>query len=58
MKKPRGMRAAINAMCKDCIYDDAEKGAWRQQVERCDIQECPLWPLRPRSKTKVEEPVT
>ena len=44
------MRAAINAKCKDCIYDpESALGTWRQQVEACTIEDCPLWLLRPVS---------
>lgn len=48
------MRAAINAKCKDCIYDpNCGGGTWRQQTEACTIKSCGLWPYRPRSATKV-----
>ena len=43
------LRKSINAMCKDCIYDKAEPGTWRQQVEKCDITACPLHRVRPRA---------
>lgn len=43
------MRKAINAKCKDCIYDPLAGGTWRQQTEACTITACSLWPLRPRS---------
>lgn len=46
--KPRGMRAAINAHCRGCIYDEHERVTWRQQTESCTITGCPLWPWRPR----------
>ena len=29
------MRNAINAKCKDCLYDPVDGGNWRQQVEAC-----------------------
>jgi len=48
-KRP-SMRAAINAKCKDCIYDECGVGNWRQQVTACTAKECPLWLLRPMSK--------
>lgn len=47
-----GMRAAINAMCKDCIYDPTNGGKWREQVEACTSPECPLYNVRPREKTR------
>jgi hypothetical protein len=51
MSKPaRSMRAAIDAMCKSCIYDPhAARGTWRQQTEACSSKGCPLWQFRPIS---------
>jgi len=43
------MRKAINEKCKDCIYDAANGGTWRQQVEACTMPDCPLFPYRPIS---------
>jgi prophage regulatory protein len=40
-------RTAINAKCKDCIYDPKEKGTWRKQVEHCTITTCSLHTIRP-----------
>lgn len=40
---------AINAKCKDCIYDSASEGTWRQQVEECTSADCPLHEHRPKS---------
>ena len=49
-KRPRrvipSLRRAINAKCRDCIYDNAEPGTWRAQVRACTIEDCPLWPVR------------
>lgn len=45
------LRKAINAKCKDCIYDLAAPGNWRQQVQSCPSLKCPLWPFRPKSKS-------
>lgn len=45
------LRKAINAKCKECLYDPiAGKGNWRQQVEACTSYSCPLYPVRPTSK--------
>lgn len=44
---------AINEMCRTCIYDPIQKGAWRQQVEDCTSVECPLFEFRPRSAAKT-----
>ena len=47
---------AINAMCKDCIYDPKMLGGWRQQVEQCPMKACPLYPYRPiPKKSKAEK---
>ena len=44
------MRKAIDAKCKECIYDpESGQGTWRQQTGACQIFDCPLWPLRPVS---------
>lgn len=56
--KKRSMRAAINAYCRECTYDDAFKGGgtWRMQTEACTVTKCPLYDFRPVSKPrKVEE---
>ena len=46
-----GLRAAINGMCKSCIFDPQGGGGnWRQQVTACTSAECPLYPYRPLSK--------
>lgn len=41
------LRAAINANCQSCVYDRAESGSWRKQVENCTITACSLHPVRP-----------
>lgn len=41
------MRDAINAKCKECIYDPISRGTWREQVSECTSGTCPLFPLRP-----------
>lgn len=44
----KGLRAAIDAKCMDCIYDPkCGGGTWREQVAQCSALECPLWPVRP-----------
>jgi hypothetical protein len=45
------MRRAINEKCKDCIFDPAEPGNWRQQVTGCTSEDCALFPLRPMSES-------
>lgn len=42
------MRAAVNAKCRDCIYDPLSGlGTWRAQVALCGSLACPLHPVRP-----------
>ena len=43
------LRNAIDNMCKDCTYDELDKGTWRQQVAACTIKTCPLHSVRPVS---------
>lgn len=59
-KAPRkarpSMRKAIDAKCKDCIYDHfSGLGTWRQQVEGCPCTDCPLWELRPVASGKKRQ---
>lgn len=50
MSRP-SLRAAIDAMCKSCIYDPRSgNGSWREQVRACSSANCPLHPLRPISR--------
>ena len=46
------MRAAINAECRECTYDSAAPGTWRQQVEACTVVACALFHFRPKSAPK------
>jgi hypothetical protein len=38
---------AIDAKCKECIFDPLDEGTWRQQVKACDMESCALHPYRP-----------
>lgn len=49
------MRAAINAKCRDCIYDPLAGGTWRAQTEACVDETCGLWPYRPRRTKRAED---
>lgn len=41
------LRKAIDAKCKDCIYDPCcGGGTWREQIAQCSSIDCPLWPIR------------
>jgi hypothetical protein len=54
VRKHRSLRAAINAMCRHCIYDEkAGLGNWRQQVTACTAPHCPLYEVRPLTEGKV-----
>lgn len=44
---------AINEYCKGCIYDKLAQGTWREQVENCATQSCPLWQHRPKTVATV-----
>lgn len=49
MNAPKTRGAAIASNCRDCIYDSAATGTWREQVSVCPRTECPLWRFRPLS---------
>lgn len=50
--EPRpSLRAAIDAMCKSCVYDPVERGGWRQQVEACAVTRCKLYAVRTGSRS-------
>lgn len=40
------LRAAVNAKCRDCCYDELAAGSAAVQVEFCPSWDCPLWPVR------------
>ncbi len=51
--KRGGFRGRVNAMCAACIFDpDGGGGTWRQQVEACTSLGCPLYEIRPTSKSE------
>jgi len=41
------LKKCIEQKCKDCTYDPAAPGSWRNQVEACTVQSCALWEVRP-----------
>ena len=54
-KGKRSLRSAINAHCKDCIYDPTKNSGletWREQVEACTVTKCSLYEVRPVSKPR------
>lgn len=54
VKGRRSLRKAIDLNCKWCIYDDQVKGegTWREQVFKCTVTKCALYPVRPVSKPR------
>ena len=50
----KSLRGAINAKCRDCIYDQKASGTWRMQVEACTVTGCPLYPVRPVSTSQKQ----
>lgn len=58
MMKGTSLRGAINAKCKECIYDPmGGAGTWREQVEACTSRTCPLYPVRPVSANHPRRPI-
>ena len=47
----KSKRKAIDAKCKDCMYDHLDGGTWRQQIDGCWDIDCSLWWHRPTSRT-------
>lgn len=41
------LRLLIEAKCRDCTYHPTNGGTWREQIEACSVQACPLWTVRP-----------
>ena len=50
-------KTAVYLMCKSCIYDELDRGTWRQQVDACICYDCPLWSLRPQTSTRLSDKV-
>ena len=46
---------AIEAMCRECSYDELDDGTWRMQIERCELTNCPLYQYRPVSRSKSND---
>jgi len=49
------LRKRIDQNCKDCTYDSACPGSWRQQVALCSIESCPFWDIRAKSTSPIPE---
>lgn len=52
--KRLSMRKAINAKCRDCIYDELAAGSAAVQIELCESIDCPLWPVRPIRAHRIQ----
>lgn len=49
VKNGKSRTLAIKAKCLDCCN-------WSiSEVKRCSIEDCPLWPYRPKKKKKAQE---
>jgi hypothetical protein len=49
------LKKCIEQKCKDCTYDHAAPGTWREQVEQCTVQLCALWPVRPMTVATINQ---
>ena len=47
------LKQCIADKCKDCTYDPQDQGTWREQVERCNVRSCALWPVRPMTVATI-----
>jgi len=46
---PSMRQVAIDMKCKDCCYDELDRGTWREQVERNECGDCPLKEYKPKT---------
>jgi hypothetical protein len=51
MVNPKSRAQAINAKCRECIYDPYSAGTWREQTSACASSNCALHAFRPLSRT-------
>ena len=49
------LRKPVDEKCKDCIYDSAVPGTWRQQVSLCTIKTCSFWGIRAKPTSPIPE---
>ena len=45
-------RRGVREKCFDCIHDDGAPGTRVQQVSACPALDCPLWPMRPITRSR------
>ena len=55
VSKKYSLRQAINDKCRSCVYDEANVGSWLVQVTLCSCKGCPLYEVRPVSKSPIAE---
>ena len=53
--KKLSLRRAINDKCRSCAFDKANVGSWRVQVTLCSCKSCPLYGVRPVTKSPIAE---
>ncbi len=53
--KKFSLRQAINSKCRSCVFDDANVGSWLVQVTLCSCKSCPLYEVRPVTKSPIAE---
>ncbi len=53
--KNHSLRQAINDKCRSCIYDESNVGSWLVQVTLCSCRDCPLFKVRPVTKSPIAE---
>ena len=49
------LRKLIDQNCKDCTYDSACPGTWRQQVALCSVKSCAFWNIRAKPTSPIPE---
>jgi hypothetical protein len=57
VNKNVGLRKRVDDKCKSCIYDPEAAGTWRQQVTLCSVTNCPLYQVRPATKSPIPHSV-
>jgi hypothetical protein len=53
--KRLSLRSAINKKCRSCVFDKANAGSWLTQVTLCSCKSCPLYEVRPVTKSPISK---
>ena len=53
--KKVSLRASINDKCRSCVYDEVNVGSWLVQVTLCSCRDCPLFDVRPVTKSPIAD---